>query len=75
MEKTLIDIITNSIGAVSVSALFLWFLDRNEKRTDTLIGNHLKASSQAMIKMSNALTRLVATIESLKEFIKNNSKR
>ena len=74
MEKTVIDILTNSVGAVAVSALFLVFLDRNEKRNTDLITNHLKHSTDAMIQFSNALTKLTATIGSLKRFIKNNSK-
>ena len=73
MEKTFTDIITNSIGAVAVAALFLWFLDRNEKRTSTLIENHLKHSTDAMTQFVVALTKLVSTIESLKRFINNRT--
>ena len=75
MEKTIIDILTNSIGAVAVAAIFLVYLDRNDKRNNELIGNHLKHSTDAMLQMSNALTKLVSTIDSLKRFIKNSSKR
>ena len=72
MEKTLIDIVSNSIGAVAVSAIFLLYLDRQDKRTTTLMGNHFQHSTDAMEKMSNALTKLIVAIESLKRFIKNN---
>ena len=72
MELT--DILTNSIGAVAVAFIFLIYLDRQDKRTTELINNHLKHSTDAMQDMSVALSKLVSVIESLKRFIKNNSK-
>mgnify|MGYP001606051975 FL=1 len=72
MELT--DILTNSIGAVAVAFIFLIYLDRQDKRTTELINNHLKHSTDAMQDMSIALSKLVSVIESLKKFIKNNSK-
>lgn len=74
MESTLFEILKIGGPTSVIVALFLWFLDRTEKRNTSLIENHLKHSTDAMEDMSVALTKLVSTIESLKRFIKRNSK-
>jgi hypothetical protein len=66
--KTIID----AGGVAAVAAIFLWYLDRQDKRVNTLMGNHLSHSTDAMEKMSNALTRLSVVIE---QFIKRSKEK
>ena len=72
MDNIIADVLTNSIGAVAVTIVFLFYLDRQDKRTTNLIQNHLKHSTDAMQEMSIALTKLVTVIGSLKRFIKKS---
>jgi len=71
MEKTIVDIITNSVGAVSVAALFLYFRDRDEKRNTILFQNHLQHSTEAMSQMAIALTKLSIIVDKFSQTTKN----
>lgn len=66
IPDALMDALIQAGGVALVTAIFLFYQDRQDKRTNTLISNHLQHSSEAMKKMSNALTKLTSTIESLK---------
>lgn len=77
MEKNLIDTMIQAGGVATVAGIFLWYLDREnkrqeekDKRTNILIGNHLKHSTDAMERVSNALTKLTSVIENFMEFQK-----
>lgn len=72
MEKTVSDIITNSIGAVAVCIIFLWYIDRQDQRTSDLIEKHLTNSNKAQAKMGTIVAKLTNAIDNLKEIIKNN---
>lgn len=73
MENQIINIITNSIGAVSTAILFLIYIDRQDKRQTILIENHLRHSTEAINKMSNAITKLSGLIKSLHLLLKSKS--
>jgi len=62
-------LVANTIGAIAVTILFLYYLDRNEKRTSLLIQNHLHASTDALNKMSQSLSSLTECINGLKKLL------
>ena len=68
----LTDALINAGGTALVAAIFLWYIDRQDKRVNTLITNHLQHSMEAMEKMAVALNSLVSTINSLRRYLKNN---
>lgn len=62
MEKTVSDIITNSIGAVAVAVVFLWYIDRQDQRQQELLERHIGRLVDATNKMSNVITKLINTV-------------
>ena len=67
MPDNLIQLLIQAGPVAVVAGTFLWFLDRNDKRNNDLIGNHLRHSTEAMNKMTKALTRLSTIIEDFKK--------
>lgn len=80
--EAFIDALIQAGGVAAVAGIFLWYMDREGKRQDekdkrnnTLIGNHLDHSTQALEKMSNALTKLTVTIDGFNRQLKNNRRK
>lgn len=79
MEKGILDTLIQAGGVALVAGIFLWYLDREnkrqeqkDKRTNELIGNHLKHSTDAMERVSIALTKLTTVMEN---FIRYQKRR
>jgi hypothetical protein len=68
-SNEILNILFNSIAAIVVTVLFLIYLDRNEKRTNTLISNHLQHSTDALIKMAESISQLSECIGGLKKLL------
>ncbi len=67
MSDNLIQLFIQSGPVAAISLVFLFYMDRVDKRTNDLIANHLKHSTEAMNKMTKTLTKLSTIIESLKK--------
>ena len=63
MNET-IEIIKIGGPAVATAALFLYYIDRMDKRVKNLIENHLSHVTEAINKNTQVLERLTVTIDS-----------
>jgi hypothetical protein len=68
-SNEILNILFNSIAAIVVTVLFLIYLDRNEKRTTTLISNHLQHSTDALTLMAQSISKLSECISGLKKLL------
>lgn len=75
MEPTFTNIVTNSIGAVAVTVIFLWYIDRQDSRTQKLIENELKNSRKTIAQNSKVISKFSTRIDHLMELVKETSLR
>lgn len=61
--ESLLEIIKIGGPATAVSAIFLWYFDRLDKRTKNLIENHLSHLTEAMNKNTVVLERLATLLD------------